>query len=435
MGLVQTTALVAGIIIGASIFVQPSEIMRDVPTVAGIFVVWTAAGVLTLAGALICAELSSAFPESGGVYVFLRRTVAPVVAFLWGWAMFWSMHSGIIAAIAMVFGRYVAYFLPGGDAAVRGLAVAAILAVSTINYIGVQHGGRLQAGFTIVKVAVIALMIAVAFALGARPDAPAAALDTALPRASGGVSLTAYVRAIAAGLFAFGGWHMVTYMAGETKDPQRTIPKALVIGIVIVVACYIALNAAYLHVLPLDLVIGSSRVAADASDAVLGRGGAAFVSALVAFSCFGAIAGLVLAGPRVYHAMAADGLLFRWLGVVHPRYHTPHRAIALQAAWSCALVLTGSYRALFTRVIYTEWLFFALMAVGLVLVGRRPDYQPTWRMPGYPLVPALFIAGALTVVINQVIDQPGESAVGLGMVLLGIPVYYLWARPNRRPLR
>jgi APA family basic amino acid/polyamine antiporter len=435
MGLVQTTALVAGIIIGASIFVQPSEIMRDVPTVAGIFVVWTAAGVLTLAGALICAELSSAFPETGGVYVFLRRTVAPVVAFLWGWAMFWSMHSGIIAAIAMVFGRYVAYFLPGGDATVRGLAVAAILAVSSINYIGVQHGGRLQAGFTIVKVAVIALMIAAAFALGARPDAPATALDTAIQSASGGVTLTAYVRAIAAGLFAFGGWHMVTYMAGETKDAQRTIPKALVIGIVIVVACYIALNAAYLHVLPLDLVIGSSRVAADASDAVLGSGGAAFVSALVAFSCFGAIAGLVLAGPRVYHSMAADGLLFRWLGVVHPRYQTPHRAIALQAVWSCVLVLTGSYRALFTRVIYTEWLFFALMAVGLVLVRRRPDYQPTWRMPGYPLVPALFIAGALTVVINQVIDQPGESAMGLGMVLLGIPVYYLWARPNRRPLR
>ena len=181
MGLVQATALVVGIIIGASIFVQPSEIVRDVPTIAGIFVVWTAAGLLTLAGALICAELSSAFPETGGVYVFLRRTVAPLVAFLWGWAMFWSMHSGIIAAIAMIFGRYVTYFIPGGDSAVRGLAIAAILVVSLINYVGVQHGGRLQAGFTIGKVVVIALMIAVAFALGARPDAPAPALATGFP--------------------------------------------------------------------------------------------------------------------------------------------------------------------------------------------------------------------------------------------------------------
>jgi APA family basic amino acid/polyamine antiporter len=430
MGLVQATALVAGIIIGASIFVQPSEIVRDVPTIAGIFVVWTAAGLLTLAGALICAELSSAFPETGGVYVFLRRTVAPLVAFLWGWAMFWSMHSGIIAAIAMIFGRYVTYFIPGGDSAVRGLAIAAILVVSLINYVGVQHGGRLQAGFTIGKVAVIALMIAVAFALGARPDAPVPALATGIPAVGDGAPLTAYVRAIAAGLFAFGGWHMVTYMAGETRHAERTIPKALVIGIVIVVSCYVALNAAYLHVLPLDVVIGSSRVAADASDAVLGGRGAAFVSALVAFSCFGAIAGLVLAGPRVYHSMAADGLLFRWLGTTHPRYRTPHRAIALQAVWSCALVATGSYRALFTRVIYTEWLFFALMAVGLMLVRRRSDYRPAWRMPGYPIVPVLFIAGALTVVVNQVIDQPGESALGLGMVLLGVPAYYLWAKPN-----
>src|SRR5690606_429639 len=231
MGLVQTTALVAGIIIGASIFVQPSEIMRDVPTVTGIFVVWTAAGVLTLAGALICAELASAFPETGGVYVFLRRTVAPVVAFLWGWAMFWSMHSGIIAAIAMIFGRYVTFFVPGGDTTVRALAISSILVVSLINYVGVQHVGRLQAAFTIVKVAVIALMIAVAFSLGARAGTPPPALDAATSIGSGdGVSFTAYVRAIAAGLFAFGGWHMVTYMAGETRDAERTIPRALVIG-------------------------------------------------------------------------------------------------------------------------------------------------------------------------------------------------------------
>ena len=429
MGLVQATALVAGIIIGASIFVQPSEIVRDVPSIAGIFIVWTSAGLLTLAGASICAELSSAFPETGGVYVFLRRTVAPIVAFLWGWAMFWSMHSGIIAAIAMIFGRYVTFFVPGGDLAIRLFAIGAILVISAVNYVGVQHGGRLQAAVTIGKVAVIALMIAVAFALGARSGAAPAAVEAA--PAAVDPSVAAYVRAIAAGLFAFGGWHMVTYMAGETKDAERTIPRALVIGIVVVVACYIALNAAYLHVLPLDVVIGSTRVAADASDAVLGGGGAAFVSALVAFSCFGAIGGLVLAGPRVYHSMAEDGLLFRWFGAIHPRWRTPHRAIALQAIWSCVLVATGTYRALFTRVIYTEWLFFALMAVGLILARRRVDYRPAWRMPGYPVVPGLFIAGALTVVVMQVIDQPRDAALGLGMVLLGIPVYLLWAKPNR----
>jgi APA family basic amino acid/polyamine antiporter len=343
--------------------------------------------------------------------------------------MFWSMHSGIIAAIAMIFGRYMTFFIPGGDLAIRVLAIGAILVISAVNYIGVQHGGRLQAGITIAKVVVIALMIVVAFALGARADAaPSSGASASVADAS----ITAYVRAIAAGLFAFGGWHMVTYMGGETRRPERTIPRALVIGIVIVVSCYIALNAAYLHVLPLDVVISSTRVAADASDAVLGGGGAAFVSVLVAVSCFGAIGGLVLAGPRVYHSMANDGLLFRWFGAIHPRWRTPHRAIALQAIWSCVLVATGTYRELFTRVIYTEWLFFALMGVGLILARRRVDYRPAWRMPGAPLVPALFIAGALTIVMIELMDQPRDAVLGLGMVLLGIPVYLIWAHPNRQ---
>ena len=429
LGLLQATALVVGIIIGASIFVQPSEIMRDVPTVGGIFLVWTAAGLLTAAGALICAELASAWPETGGVYVFLRRTLSPAVGFLWGWAMFWSMHSGIIAAIGMVFGRYLAYFLPWGDAAIRPLAIGAIVLVSGINYVGVQHGGRLQAVFTIGKVAAIAVMIAVAFALGTPPSAEAASLTSS-------ATLAGFLGAVAAGLFAFGGWHMVTYTAGETVDPERTIPRALVIGIAVVVACYIALNAAYLYVLPLETVVASKRVAADAADAVLGSGGAAILSALVAFSAFGAVAGLVLAGPRVYHAMAEDGLLFRWVAEVHPEHRTPHRAIVLQAAWSCVLVATGTYRDLFTRVIYTEWLFFALMAAGLMLARRRPGYAPAYRVWGYPLVPLLFIAGSLGVVANQVALQPLDSAIGLGIVLLGLPIYYLWeARRahHRRP--
>ncbi|HUG42242.1 MAG TPA: amino acid permease [Longimicrobiales bacterium] len=432
LGLVQSTALVVGIIIGASIFVQPSEIMREVPSVAGIFVVWTAAGLLTLAGALICAELASAFPESGGVYVFLRRTIAPSAAFLWAWAMFWSMHSGIVAAIAMIFGRYTVQLLPFGDDAIRPLAILAILLVSAINYFGVQHGGRLQAAFTLGKVAVIALMIAVAFSLGPAPGTPPAALSGATTAPSG-AGPGAYLVAIAAGLFAFGGWHMVTYAAGETVDAARTIPRALVIGIGVVVGAYIALNAAYLYVLPLEVVIGSSRVAADAADAVLGGGGAAFVAGLVAFSSFGALAGVVLAGPRVYQRMADDGLLFRWAGAIHPRFRTPARAIALQAAWSCVLVLTGTYRALFTRVVYTEWIFFALMAAGLLLARRRPGYDPAVRIPGGPVIPSLFIVGSLAVVANQLAAEPVDSAIGLGLVLVGLPVYLLWTRSHDPP--
>ncbi len=435
LGLLHATALVVGIIIGASIFVQPSEIVREVPSPSGVLLVWLAAGVLTAAGALICAELASAYPETGGVYVFLRRTIAPSIAFLWGWAMFWSMHSGIIAAIATVFGRYAAPYTAWGEAAVRPLAIAAILLVSGVNYVGVRHGGRLQTAFTIGKVAVIAIMIAAAFALGSSraggPDG-AAAGAAVVGGAAAGYGLGAFGRAVAAGLFAFGGWHMVTYTAGETRDAARTIPRALVIGVAAVVACYVALNAAYFHILPLRVVARSTRVAADAADAVLGSGGAAFLSALVVFSSFGALAGLVLAGPRVYHSMAGDGLLFRWLADVHPRYGTPHRAIALQAAWSCVLVATGSYRALFTRVIYTEWIFFAALAAGLLAARRRAEFRPAWRLPGGPFVPVLFLAGALAVAVNQMAARPADSALGLGFVVAGLPVYYLWERAHAR---
>jgi APA family basic amino acid/polyamine antiporter len=220
---------------------------------------------------------------------------------------------------------------------------------------------------------------------------------------------------------------MVTYNAGETVDPRRTIPRALTLGVLIVTACYIALNVVYFYVLPLETVIGSDRVAADAADAVVGHGGA-FMSALVVFSTFGAISGIILAGPRVYFAMARDGLLFRWIGAVHPTRRTPHRAIWIQGVWASALVLTGTYRALFTRVVYTEWIFFGLMAVGLFLFRRRPHLEGRYRVWGYPIVPAVFAVSAFAIVANQVLSDPMESLVGLGFVFLGVPVYLIWAR-------
>src|SRR5690606_15887905 len=230
IGLLHATALVAGIIIGASIFVQRAEIMREVPSVAGMLAVWVTAGLLAVAGALMCAELASAMPRTGGIYVFLRETLSPALAFLWGWAMFWSMHSGIVAAIAVVFARYVAYFVPLGDAGIRAAAIAAVLLVSAVNYAGVQHGSRLQTAFTVVKVLAILLMILAGFTLGSGAPEPAGAAGDA----PGGATAAGFVRALIAGLFAFGGWHMVTYAAGETRDPERTIPRALAIGMAVV---------------------------------------------------------------------------------------------------------------------------------------------------------------------------------------------------------
>jgi APA family basic amino acid/polyamine antiporter len=237
-----------------------------------------------------------------------------------------------------------------------------------------------------------------------------------------------FALAMVAGLFAYGGWHMVTFTAGETKDAATTIPRALAIGTLIVTVCYAGLNAIYLRVLPLDALRASTRVAADAADALLGSGGAGAMAVLVMVSTFGAVNGIILTGPRVYYSMAQDGLLFKWLGETHPRFHTPHRALLLQAVWASLLTLTDTYRALFTRVIYTEWIFFALMVGGLFVLRRRADYAPAYRIWGYPIVPAIFIVSSLTIVAVQVASDPANSAIGLGMVLVGWPVYRLWVR-------
>jgi APA family basic amino acid/polyamine antiporter len=424
IGLLHSTAMVVGIIIGASVFVQPSEINRHVPNVPGVLSVWIAAGILTLFGSLVCAELSSTFPRTGGVYVFLKETLSPACGFLWGWAMFWSAHSGIIAASSVILARYAAYFIRLDDFGIRAVAIGAILLLSFVNYLGVRQGSVLQTTVTVAKVAVIAVLLSMVWVLGAPADRPAS--NAAAPP----VPFREFVLAVSAALFAFGGWHMVTYTAGETRQPEKTIPRALLIGSVTVTACYVALNAAYLYLLPLNRVIASTRVAADAAYAMAGPRGASIVSALVILSAVGVLNGVILAGPRTYFAMAHEGLAFRWLAAIHPRFHTPHRAILIQALWSCVLVETGTYRDLFTRVIYTEWLFFALMTAGLLRLRRRPGHTPVYRAWGYPWVQLSFIAAAILVAVIQILADPRKAADGLLLVVLGLPVYYFWVRAN-----
>ncbi len=434
LGFPQATAMVVGTIIGASIFVQPSEITRQMPSVTGIVLVWIAAGVLTLFGALVCAELTSAFPRTGGVYVFLKEAHSPAVGFLWGWAMFWSMHSGIIAAIAVVFARYAAVFVPLDPTGLRLVAVGVILVLSFVNYVGVRYGGAVQTAFTAAKLVAIGVLIAAGSLVsvsgvhtGGAAVASGAASAAAGAAGAGDVSATGFLLAIAAGLFAYGGWHMVTYTAGETREAGRTIPRALVAGTLIVTACYAGLNAIYLRVLPLDAVRASAHVAADAADVLFGGGGATLVAVLVLVSTFGALNGIVLVGPRVYYSMAQDGLLFRWVGGVHPRFATPSRAIVLQAVWASVLAWTNTYGALFSRVVNTEWMFFAAMAAGLLLLRRRRGYAPSYRVWGYPVVPLVFIAAAVVIVGGQVVAAPRDTLLGMAMVLAGLPVYFLWA--------
>ncbi len=406
MGLVRATAMVVGIIIGASIFVQPSEVSRHVSTIPAMFGVWTAAGIISIAGALVCASLAAAFPQTGGIYVYLRETISPSAGFLWGWAMFWSAHSGIIAAIAVVFARYVGVLVSLSDTGLRLVAIACILVLSTINYFGVRAGSALQTGFTIAKLTAIAAILIAVVVIS--PPQVETGFAANIPHGA-----REFVLAISAGLFAFGGWHQVTYAAGETLNPEKTIPRALLIGMVIVTVCYLSLNAAYLHVLPLNTVLNSQHVAADAADVLVGPRAAALVAGLVVVSAFGGLSGTVLQGPRVYYAMAQDGLAWRAMGTAHPQFQTPHVAIVAQAIWASALVATGTYRALFTRVVYTEFLFFGLLTIGLARLQKR------WTFSAL-----LFLTGCAAVVGNQLYADWKESAIGLLMVAAGLPVFY-----------
>jgi APA family basic amino acid/polyamine antiporter len=343
--------------------------------------------------------------------------------------MFWTMHTGIIAAIAMVFARYSGTFVQLGDREIRVVAIAVVLLLSGVNLLGVKHGARLQAWFTAGKLAAIAVIIVVGFAFGG--GITEAALQGGATSAGRAITLRDYLLALVAGLFAYGGWHMVTYSAGETFEAKKTIPRALIIGVALVTTCYVLLNSVYLYVLPLDTVASSERIAADAAERVLGAGAGAAISALVMFSTFGAVAGVILTGPRVYYAMAQDGLVFDWVARLHPTYRTPNRAIIMQAGWASVLIGTGTYGQLVSRVIYTEWIFFGLMAIGLIILRRR-GVQRGYSVPGYPLVPVVFALSAFTIAINEIISKPRDSFLGLGMVLIGLPVYYIWTELTKR---
>ena len=304
----------------------------------------------------------------------------------------------------------------------RLVAVSAILVLSAINYRGVKFGSDLQSAFTLVKVLAVMAIMVLGFALF-HGRAPAPEEVTPTP-----VTFANFLLAVGAGLFAYGGWHMVTYTAEETVDPTRTIPRSLLWGVIICTLCYIGLNIVYLMVLPVHSVIASTRVAADTFEVLIGPQAAGVMSALVMFSSFGALNGIVLVGPRVYYQMAQDGLWFRFKGHLHPKFQTPDYAIIVQAIWSSVLVMTGSYRALFTRVIYTEWIFFAMLALGVVIMRRRPGYAPAWRMALVPVAPILFIIISLMIVVNQIRVDVQSAAMGLAIVATGFPAYYLWHR-------
>jgi len=421
--------LVIGTIIGSGIFLVPSEIARAVHRPGLMLMVWITGGLFTLLGALSLAELGAAIPHAGGLYTFVGRAFGPLAGFLCGWMLFTVATSGSIATLAAALPIYVAGFVALSPLAAKAIGIGAIALFTVINMFGVKRGALAQNVLTAAKVAGLLAMVAALFLLPVRPSVESESTPAGMLTAgsTGAVGVAAFGVALVAVLWAYEGWHDVTFIAGEMRYPQRDFPRGLIGGTTIVVGLYLAANLAYLHVLTPAEIASSDRVALTAIRRVAGETGARLLTAAILASILGAMNALILAGPRAYYQMAKDGQLFARFGRVHPRWRTPADAILIQGIWSALLVVfIGGFSQLFTYVIFGGWIFYALAVGGVIVLRRKePGLDRPFRVPGYPVTPLLFVAGAAFLVINTLATTPRESLIGLGFIALGIPLFAL----------
>ena len=420
IGLGDATAILVGTVIGTGIFVVPGSIARDVPSTGAILALWTVTGLLTLCGALACAELGAMMPSTGGQYIYLREAYGPLCAFLCGWAFLLIVQSGTIAAKAAGFAIYLSYLAPVGPLWSRAAAIGMIVILTFINYRGVKLGTTVQNIFTVLKLAGLAAVIIAAFggAASSHPD------NAAAPMRWSNIGI-----ATIACLYGYEGWNKITFIAGEILDPERNLKRTLVAGIGIVIGVYLLANLAYMRVLSLHEIAATERVSAVVAERAMGPAGATLVAITILLSIFGSNNGSMITSPRVYFAMAGDGVFFRIFATVHPRFQTPAFAIVLQGAWAIVLTLSGSFNTLISYLIFAAWIFYALTVAAVVILRRRrPEAPRPYRMWGYPWTPAAFVAASLWLVVNTIVTRPQPSLIGLGIIATGVPVYYLWRR-------
>jgi APA family basic amino acid/polyamine antiporter len=427
LGLWSVVGILIGTVIGSGIFVVPAEIATLVKAPVLILSVWVLGGLLSFFGALCFAELGAAFPQAGGVYVYLREAYGPLIAFLFGWTLFLVIDSGAIAALSMAFSsKYLPYFIPLSPVGIKVVALVFVAFLVAVNYVGVRYGALLQNGLMFIKFgAILAVTGAVLFF--AQGDS-AHFSSPAIPAVSTGL-MAAFGLAMVRTLWAYKGWEVTTYSAGELRNPTRDLPLGLLAGMAVVIALYLGTNLAYLYVFPAGEIATKSRVAADAMKLVVGPIGGTIIAIVILCSITGAANGNVLTAPRVFFAMANDGLFFKKIASVHPRFLTPHVSILATGGWAAVLSLSGTFEALASYVIFGQLIFFALTAAAVIILRRaRPELRRPYRTWGYPLTPVLFIAGAVVLSVNLVLIQTANSLAGLGIILLGVPAYLYWRK-------
>jgi APA family basic amino acid/polyamine antiporter len=375
-------------------------------------------------GALSVAELGAIMPKAGGQYVYLREAYSPLWGFLYGWSAFAVINTASIAAVAVTFATYLGYFFPLDPFAIKIVASMSIVLLTVINCFGITLGAMVQNIFTLSKMGALLALVILSFALSGGSVSNFSPLlpSIPLPALAG-----PFVLALVAALWSYDGWIEITYVAGEIKEPPHNLPRSLFLSTSIVILFYVIINFAMMYVLSMNEMSNSPMVASDAAVKILGNAGAAFISVAVIISTFGTNNGFIFTCPRIYYAMANEGLFFRWLAGIHPRYQTPIPSLIVQAILSCFLIYTGSFDQLYTYVVFASWIFYAMSAVAVIVLRKRsPQVSRPYKTWGYPFTPIVFALFAFYLVVYTIIEDPRDAFIGAGIIALGIPAYAYW---------
>jgi APA family basic amino acid/polyamine antiporter len=427
LGFWDIVGIVIGGVIGSGIFIVPASVAAGVESPLLILAVWIGGGVLCFFGALTLAELGASYPEAGGMYIFLREAYGPLIAFLFGWTLFLVIDTGSMATLAVAFSsKYLPYFLPVPPWMSKVIAVLFIGFLVAVNYVGTRWGAFLQNFLTVIKFGAITAVCAIVFLFASgdtahfvNPSPPAFSWDL----------LSKIGIAMVATFWAYKGWEVSTFSAGELKNPGRNLPAGLLLSMVAIIFLYLVTNLAYLYAFPAGVIAGSDRIASDAMDLAIGPVGGSIIAVTILFSILGAANSNMLCSPRVFFAMAGDGLFFKKIAAVHPRYLTPHVSILAMGVWALLLSLSGTFEQLFTYVVFGQWLFFGLTAAAVFILRRKDPTRPRpYRTWGYPITPAIFILAAFLISVNSLLNQFWNAFAGLIIILLGLPAYWYWRR-------
>ncbi len=410
------TMVAIGSCIGSGIFLTPSQIAGYLPSPLLILLVWGLGGLITLTGALTFAELGALFPQAGGVYVYLKEAYGDLFGFLYGWAYLVVITSGAIAALCIACARYLSFIIPLGSRGIQVVAVLLIVIVTIINILRVKAGEIFSNVFTGLKLIGIVGIILVGLLIGKASVNPFAFLWEGSP----GSMVAAFGLALIGVLWSYGGWQHASFVAGEAKNAERTVPRAMIVGALVVAAVYLLINVAYLFLLPVKDIVTSGSLAADAVTTVIPFGGV-LIAVIIAISTFGTAGIYTLSSPRIYYAMAKDGLFFKKLAEVHPRFHTPVNAILAQSGWAVVLLLFwGTFEDVITYVVFSDWIFFCLTAISVfVFRVKKKNAERSYKTLGYPVTPLIFILITSLFVVNTLIEKPMHAWAGLILMVIG----------------